>query len=453
MRSALLILATLLLLGGALFVYFQFQPDAPTRRASTGPAIVPGGRATTRGGAGALLGAGSDVWVRYDKRTGELASQFRAAKAGPQPDGTVLVEKPQAEFMLDEGRVLRIAGARGSVIMPPPEVDEGDLTNTKVQRQTPNRGHLYDVVISLFASMPDADAGRAMLTVEMNNAAFDNDTFRISTEAYTDDAGATVPADEVPIRVRGDDYNFDGRGLTIRWDQVGRRLQLLEIAHGEAFTLKNPDAMMLAADADEKGDVKVVSQTNGDTPARAERRQRRARRSTTAATTSPATTQAAAEPAYRATFEKDIRILRGGAEAVAGDAMLVDFLLEPPGGDEEKDAATQPSTEPTTKRETRRPRRERETTSDATKPTEGPIVIRWSGKLRVTPLEDEAAAGALEPGGAIVRITGAPVRLAHEGANAEAGTFGYASAGERVSLEASDAVPLVTMGHPDGWNL
>ena len=77
----------------------------------------------------------------------------------------------------------------------------------------------------------------------MPNAVFDNDTFRISTEAYTDESGKRIEADQVPVVVRGRDYDFSGRGLVIRWNQLDRKLQLLEVAHGESLTVKNLDAL------------------------------------------------------------------------------------------------------------------------------------------------------------------------------------------------------------------
>ena len=43
----------------------------------------------------------------------------------------------------------------------------------------------------------------------------------------------------MPVTVRGRDYDFDGRGLRIQWNELNQRLQLLEIAHGESLTVKN----------------------------------------------------------------------------------------------------------------------------------------------------------------------------------------------------------------------
>src|SRR6185369_13823696 len=88
------------------------------------------------------------------------------------------------------------------------------------------------------------DATEPTIVAKMNNAAFDNDTFRIATEAFDDPAtGQHVDADQVPVIVRGRDYDFDGRGLVIKWNERDRKLQLLQIEHGESLTIKNPSAL------------------------------------------------------------------------------------------------------------------------------------------------------------------------------------------------------------------
>src|SRR5204863_1117726 len=87
-----------------------------------------------------------------------------------------------------------------------------------------------------------ADAAAPTLDIDMNNAAFDNESFRIFTEGYTDEHGKRIEADQVKVTVRGK-YEFDGRGLTIRWNDRDRRLELLEIAHGERLVIKEPGAL------------------------------------------------------------------------------------------------------------------------------------------------------------------------------------------------------------------
>src|SRR5207244_11364609 len=90
----------------------------------------------------------------------------------------------------------------------------------------PRRGRLNDVVVKLYRDVADRAAeaaGKAgtgpMLTMVTNNIAFDNESFEMSTESYRDANGRTGPAAQVPIHVFGD-YDFDGRGLKLRWNEV-----------------------------------------------------------------------------------------------------------------------------------------------------------------------------------------------------------------------------------------
>ena len=88
MRSVLLVLLTVALLGGGLALYTFMQPANPAGpqrplTATSRPQIRPG--ETFR-----LIGEGENVWLkRYDPKTGELESQFKGAKYVPQQDGTV----------------------------------------------------------------------------------------------------------------------------------------------------------------------------------------------------------------------------------------------------------------------------------------------------------------------------------------------------------------------------
>src|SRR5262249_46317709 len=70
-------------------------------------------------------------------------------------------------------------------------------------------------------------------------------TFRIYSDGFTGPDGKYVEPDQVPVIVRGVDYDFDGRGLTIRWNERDQHLQLLEVAHGEKLVVKNPSKMSM----------------------------------------------------------------------------------------------------------------------------------------------------------------------------------------------------------------
>src|SRR5438093_703700 len=79
----------------------------------------------------------------------------------------------------------------------------------------------------------------------------------------------------------------------------------------------------------------------------------------------------------------------------------------------------------------------------ATQPAQGPITVKWSGKLRVVPLESPPDP-SLVPGKAVVQIIGSPVVLTREGTEAHAGAAFYNSANQSASLRSSASVPIVT---------
>ena len=225
MRSFLLILATLVLIGGGFAVYFYMQPSIVVPESErVAKRKGPASRPVRPQEESALIGSGSSGWVkRYNPKTGELASQFRAAHYNPQKDGTILVDRPEAEFVLDGGRLLRVDGRDGNVIFPQRTDENADPLHGGMQQAPPSRGTLRDVKLTLFDSVEDEDAGDAYLTITMNNVVFDNDTFRITTESYVDQAGEQVPGEQVPVVVRGKDYDFDGRGLVVRWNDLNQR--------------------------------------------------------------------------------------------------------------------------------------------------------------------------------------------------------------------------------------
>ena len=150
----------------------------------------------------------------------ELASQFGATDYDPQKDGTTNMTHPQAIFYMGGGSKLQLDGETGNVVVP-------NTVNGKIQgqSQTPTRGKLRHVILKLFKNTADTEP---QFTCWLNNVAFDNDTFRIATEAadIPDATGKLVPtpADEVPVHVEGIDYDFDGRGLYIKWNEARSKI-------------------------------------------------------------------------------------------------------------------------------------------------------------------------------------------------------------------------------------
>ena len=471
MRSFAIVMITLLAIGGGFFAYTFFQPAAakkPTRALANATRVQ---RPTPTTHTLQGLQSGDDAWVkRYDSKTGELASQFTGDKYEPVGGGMVHVVNPKAEFFSNDGKQkIRVAGATGNVLMNlPPQGKSGGAMPNRMQADAPTRGKLQDVVISVFEPV---DAAEPTIVAKMNNAAFDNDTFRIATESFDDPAtGEHVEADQVPVIVRGRDYDFDGRGLVIKWNERDRKLQLLQIEHGESLTIKNPSALsspgfaptspatqptamadLMLASADPRAFALLAAAK----PSAAAKRAAAAKKHPALPSSAPATRPRIARDlspiVYRATFERDVRIFEADKQIVAAGQMYIDMLQET-SHEKSADAPT------TSASATTRPAKKSKHVAGATQETDpskdkdqiqGPIVVKWQGKLKVVPVEGTPDP-LLVPGKAVVQMTGNPVLLTRQGSEGRCGLAMYNTADASASLRSSADVVSVTMTDAQG---
>ncbi len=450
MRSTLIAVVSLLVMGLVFWLYLSMQP--PPRPSGQAGQQPPSTATLSQGQriAGAV-GRGQGVWVAtLDQKSGQLLSRFRAKEYNPQGDDRVRVVAPEAEFYLgsDRQQVIRIRGHSGIVTLQqaPQRVSASFNSGENTSAQPPSRGQLKDVVIDLFNTPQDMDHDAPALRVTMNNAAFDNESFRIFTEAYQEEA-KTVAADRVPVVLRGRDYDFEGQGLTVRWNERDRRLEMLQIHHGGTLRIKHPPAALTGKSA-------TSTQTATTQPAS------RPAIASTAPTTTPAdaTQPTQTAQAYRARFQSNVHIVQGDRELAAADELSVDFPMtgmEPrrkamvPAGDpansEISPAATGPATTSSIApvSDDTAPSA---TTQLATPPAaaEPPIVITWSGPLEVVP-----ATEAPPPGDAIVRLSGQPLVLHHGQGTIHCQQATYHSAGGQLLLLGDEQSPLV-MGDQSG---
>src|SRR4051812_15722842 len=184
MRSVLLLLGTAVLLGGGVAPYLLMQPGdvakmsgdgAATTRHSALPIDPSESTYTVRGAKGA--------WLKRFDESRHQTSQFRGDDFVPQKDGSVRVKKPEAHFFLKNGQWIRVIGETGDEYFSNVEPGATDpFSGAGTSRATPSRGTLQIVRLQLFESL---DAREPTLDMNMHNAAFDNETFRIFTEAYT----------------------------------------------------------------------------------------------------------------------------------------------------------------------------------------------------------------------------------------------------------------------------
>ncbi|MGA2499530.1 MAG: hypothetical protein ABSH20_17450, partial [Tepidisphaeraceae bacterium] len=198
-----------------------------------------------------VVGPGQGAgWDKYDPRTGLLTSRIHVDRYEQARDGKLLVARPRVDFFLKNGQLLRIYGERGAIVM------QESVARSKSGMSGPNLGQprsgdLSDVTLFM---LPDADTpdDKATLTLRMNNASFDNETFKIQTEAYRDAAGNLVQGDRVPVTVRGKDYEFDGTGLRLQYNEIEQRLEYMRIAYGQRLLVKNTRALRKPESTDSK---------------------------------------------------------------------------------------------------------------------------------------------------------------------------------------------------------
>lgn len=484
MRTFLLMLGTVVVIALAAGVYVWMQPATQQARTlQLPPASRPASRPSEQSGLGVHKGEGAFFTVD-DPKTRKTAWQFRASRWDPQTDNSVLVTDPEAEFFLDEGQILSLKGARGRVVLPSSAGKNSDL---KSPNSPPSRGELHDVIISLYNS-PARD--HATLVCKVNNVSFDNDTFRIATEAYKDADGKLIPADQVPVEVIGDEQDFYGRGLTILWNDRERHLQLLEIAHGESLAIKSEGMLGGIAPREPNG----IS-ANGRAPASATPAARTAPasqpRQETAASRSPATRPVAGEvrepaaaeakkpstqPVYLATFDggaDGVQVVRADQTIASGAKLIVQMRPKEstPGSSSAVERKT-PATKPVKRAAAPQPKAPRPTRTTpqvataaapaaTTQEAIEPVVVYWSGPVRIVPL-DEARAPKLKAGDSTIEMLSdgkTPVVLHQSGTGAnsldreiECTSFLYSSADESLIVRSSPQFPLISMRGQDGSN-
>lgn len=501
MRSFLKIFLTVIVLAAAFVGYLLYQPGAAVRSEARKTPTVQRLRDNR---SDLLVGSGESGWVRQFDDAGNLSSRFRVQAWDPRENGPIYVTQPEAELFFQArdkslGRI-SIQGTDGEVVvdgMPGAGANEGPLDPKNFAAagpmQTPSSGRLNGVVIRVFET---ASAAEPMLTLRTNNIVFDNEAFRISTESYTQPDGKTVPADQVAVSVEGRDFDFYGRGLTVRWNDVDERLDLLRIAHGDKLVVKNPAAlsgsllgggnkkgdktarddatarafapplaplwpMLASADGSSVGAVLAATQPVSQPT----RKRRKPKDPADAAQTQPRPRKE--PPPYRATFNDLVRVFEGDRRVATADLMNVDFLLGAAAGAknstrasisrpasttqpataavaETSDTAEFPSTQVASTRATRPSNDEAATTA----PVSEPVTVYWVGDMTVTPSTASALPTPMARGDAGVELVGkqSPVVLTRETSRVECARFAYRTDGTLV-MEKSERFPEIVLTH------
>ncbi|HWE93419.1 MAG TPA: hypothetical protein VG269_05540 [Tepidisphaeraceae bacterium] len=499
MRSLLLVILSCVLLGGGFVVYSWLQPGSPgLMKGNEQPSAVPPKDKGTQ-----TLGTihhGTGAWYETRDDEGSLKTRFRADEYVPQNNGIVLAKNPEAEFYTGHNQMMRLRGTTGEIVVPDAP-DAAKTSGGQPPAAAPNRGRIHDVTIEMFGLGPDSKPDKADETLVADNIQFDNETLLITTESFVDASGKTVPPDQVPVKMRTNPdhkrYDFDGRGLRLRWNDKDGRLEMLEIAHGEQLTvydtggfsesfggapatrpaappaaLSGPLPMMLAA-ADKSAAANALPPPRKpmSRPARAQ---------------AAKTRQYSPPVPYRATFYESVVVTQGDEVHVTADRMNIDFLSkQQPAAGPTTGPATAPANNPAARANAPRsaapagsqdispalptpaaptgvvdasavaPSAAPATRPSATQPTtqrsQAPLVVRWTGKLTMFPSEP-GQRPKLAPGDAAIELTGSPVVLRRTPAGQQDGndvlcaSLVYHTADGSAMLRGSEAFPEVVLG-------
>lgn len=466
MRTTLLLVGTLALLVGGFVLYWVAQSgDSSGAGGGTGGAGGPKPMAIRESESTYTVGGGKGVWLKQYDALGRLTNQFRADEYDPQKEGFVRVAKPEARFFMKGGQWIQVRGRSGDVYVSGlPEKSNGGGDNLFAPAGaggsgpagTPSRGRLKDVHISLFET-PDAQT--PSIDMEVDNAAFDNESFRIYTEAYTDADGKQIAADQVKVTVRGK-YEFDGKGLTIRWNDRDQRLELLEIAHGERLVIKEPGAMRAKMPA--KAPAAKVKQGAGAAPVVAASNDFASPWSSLPALVEPVnplTALASADPAaaaqavaaeeeashYIIWLLDNVQVVQGEETIAVADSIEVHYAAR--NTPQHPQPTTAPAAQPAAPAQAAPEPAQAPAQPPATQPTaddapQEPITIYWTGKLRITPSVSGPPV-RLKPEQAAVQMRGSPVVLTRGNAVIRCPALTYRTSDGGATLHTSEAAPQV----------
>ncbi len=391
---------------------------------------------SSNGGGKNGVGPSSRPWAKSFEK-GRLVSEFYAAECTPRPDGTFELTSPISRLYLADGQVVTVTGESGTVNTDNGgPVTKGNLFGGSAA--SPRNGTLHKVHIGVF---PSASITRPTMQVDTDNIKFDNDTLRMFTDASKNADGTVTPADQVPVKIRGDDFDFDGNGLIVKWNGRDGHLQLLQVSHGKELVLKNAAKMSVPGmpSATEPGPAKAAQVTPWPDmlvsidPAAVKQ----------AKPPAPAAPASTAVP-YRAVFNDNVHILEDARQMAVADTMAIDFMM---GSQPASTPAvlTSPSAQNAPSASAYKRTVSTPTTSTTSRPAGKPVKIQWTGQLTVKPLDATPPMMPLLTKQSVVRLVGSPAILTPEGAEVRAASATYRTPDGAVQLQSSPVVPVVQL--------
>ncbi|MEM8875373.1 MAG: hypothetical protein AAGD32_14085 [Planctomycetota bacterium] len=414
MRTLILIVVTVLLIAGGFLAVTVLLPDPQIGGSEQSSLIEVDALQRTEGG---LTAAGEGT--TYKRFSGSrLVQEFHAEKFEPTRDNQVKVENPRLTFYLADGRQV-IVRAEVGTLETAGKIDlEGDAA-------APRQGLMRDVQIEM--TEPGNDG--PILRAHVDNLRFDAETMELAT-ADSEINGRPVLGEQVPVIVRGRDYDFDGRGLLVRWNDADGRLELLRITRGDKLVIKDPALLR-----------QLQTETAAVDP-----------------TKMYATAQGLPEQepytVYEASFRNDVIITQGQQRLVDAESLVALFAMDQLTDESEPEEPTDQGSAKSAKKKST-PSAESEPTPQANTPL--PLVMTWQGEFVVLPASEARStllAGADDWRAMLTgKPSGAPVVVQRDGLSVTAPRLEYASITDSVIASAAEYEPPVEVLGEDGLRL
>lgn len=360
-----------------------------------------------------LVGPGETAgWDKYDEKTGKLTSRIRVDRYEQQADKRMKVEGPRIDLAVSDEQYLRVIGGSGLITMLESEAKKGNAIGVDPGLGRPRGGTLKNVTLLILKEINDRD-DQAMVNIAMDNLSFDCETWRIQTEAYTDAQNKAIAAEWAPVQVRGTDYEFDGYGLSLQYNEMDKRLDYLRIAHGKRLLVKNTDILksMKKPEKEESAALWPVFRDDFSVQTALFGAVRTNRPATRSVPTRPATIKpvsSAPATVYQATFRDNIRVKQSDMEIAQAKVMEIAFLTEE-SSKKEEESTTRPADEAKTGEKAATTRKSGGKKTDEAGPTTKaaaePVEVTWTGPLVVVPVLADPPK-RIAPKESIVKLTG-----------------------------------------------
>lgn len=416
MRTLLLVLASVVVFVGAYLASSILLPDPPMaldEGDQGGTLTLP--EATAPGeGVGPSEGMSFRV---FDPQTNLPVAQVRIGTYRRTGERTVELKDVTVSVAVQGGAAAVLTSERGIMRVEPP-VSGGDSQIDADALAAADQVRLSDVTIRWYDDAANLARGRgATTTATLDNVLLDYTRMTLAT-ADTTINGRTVLSDDVPVRVRGSDYDFDGYGLLIAWDANAKRPELVRVARGERLVVKKAPALTDTATARGPGDGIFLAALDD-------------------AVVAEAVANASAAPAtpftpYRVTLTNDLTVEQNGLMLLEADKASAIVALE-------SESVSNLRAAPAEQIEPEQPKpdqpRKTPTTQPAT-PTFEPITVRWSGPLTMEPAAADAPE-LVDADDVRLQAIGTPLLARFEGGEVHGKTVDYHRAGDRLEVHAA----------------